>query len=197
MRIHPRVTVIPVAILLLSGCTASGNLTVPASKMASTAATALLEQTGVDPVLHCGTESVALVVGTTVDCTATDPTTGSVFDAVATISKVDGTEFTVSVKVADTPRGSDSDVPADESAADGPAADVITVPAADIAQVAVGALAPKLGFTPTINCSEGVDLVVGNTVRCMFTADDGTKSTVNIEITKVDGADYSISAVVQ
>lgn len=95
------------AAALLTGCTVSAdaNLTVPASDIADTAAGALEEQIGIRPEMDCGDNQVDLVDGTVVDCVLTDPNTGSTFDAPVTIDEVDGTNYTVSVEVAETPRG--------------------------------------------------------------------------------------------
>lgn len=109
MRISLVVSVVVgvVAMGALSGCSvnASANLTVPGSDIADSAAGALEEQIGIRPEMDCGDEQVDLVDGTVVDCVLTDPSTESTFDAPVTISDVDGTEYKVSVEVADTPRG--------------------------------------------------------------------------------------------
>ena len=90
--------------LLLTGCSfsASAGLTVPASDIADAAAGALEEQVGTRPDLDCGDERVKLIDETTVDCTLTDPSSGSEYDAVVTISDVEGTKYHVAVQVADT-----------------------------------------------------------------------------------------------
>ena len=92
------------ASLLLAGCSfsASAGLTVPASDIEDTAAGALEEQVGTRPDLDCGDERVKLVDDTTVDCTLTDPSSGSEYDAVVTISDVEGAKYHVAVQVADT-----------------------------------------------------------------------------------------------
>lgn len=92
------------ASLLLAGCSfrASASLTVPASDIEDTAAGALEEQVGTRPDLDCGDERVKLIDDTTVDCTLTDPSSGSEYDAVVTISDVEGTKYHVAVQVADT-----------------------------------------------------------------------------------------------
>lgn len=192
MRVAPVLALFPLALVVLTGCTFSANLTASASKVASTAEDALEQQVNVRPTVDCGSDNVDLVVGTVVDCVTTDDATGDSYDTTVTISKVDGSTFTVSVQVAGTPQSG----PTSTTEPTGQGGAVITVPAEDIASVAVGALTSKLGYTPAIHCSNGIDLVVGNSILCMFTAQDGTKSTVNIEITKVDGTDYSINAVV-
>lgn len=94
------------ASLLLAGCSfsasASASLTVPASDIEDTAAGALEEQVGTRPDLDCGDERVKLIDDTTIDCTLTDPSSGSEYDAVVTISDVEGTKYHVAVQVADT-----------------------------------------------------------------------------------------------
>lgn len=95
-----------IAVGVMTGCSAnvSANPTVPANDIAETAADALEEQVGVRPDMDCGQDQVDLVDGTVVDCILTDPTTESTFDAPVTVSEVNGTDYTVSVEVADTPR---------------------------------------------------------------------------------------------
>lgn len=94
------------AVGALSGCSVNAdvNLTAPASDVAESAAGALEEQIGIRPDMDCGDEPVDLVDGMVVNCVLTDPSTGSTFDAPATIEGVDGTKYQVSVEVPDAPR---------------------------------------------------------------------------------------------
>lgn len=89
----------------LAGCTATANLTVSASEVADTAAKALSDQLGIDrlPEMDCGADSVDLVVGEVVDCVLTDPVTTSRFATEVTITKVDGTRYSLDAQVAQTP----------------------------------------------------------------------------------------------
>lgn len=90
----------------IAACSASvsANLTVPAAQVADTAEDALEEEIGRRPEIDCGSKQIALTDGEQVACVLTDPETGSLFDADVTISGVDGTDYIVTVQVADTPR---------------------------------------------------------------------------------------------
>ena len=89
----------------LSACSvsASANLTVPASKIAQDAETALAEIGEAD--VDCGDATVDLVDGEVVECELTDPASGNVYGTTVTLSEVDGTDYHVDVKVADAPKG--------------------------------------------------------------------------------------------
>lgn len=106
MKLISTVFVAAGAAVMLAGCTfsASANYTVPAGDVADVSAQALQDQLGAEepPGLDCGDDDVDVVVGTTVDCVLTDPGSGEEYDTVVTISKVDGTKYSVDVQVADT-----------------------------------------------------------------------------------------------
>ena len=91
------------AALALSACSVSANLTIPASSVAEEAERILEEQIGSRPEIDCGEEKIDLVNDTHEDCPLTDPATGTEYDMVATITEVDGTNYTLNVQVADTP----------------------------------------------------------------------------------------------
>ncbi len=84
---------------LLSGC-ASGPLTVTPSAIATLAEDALEKAVGTRPKLDCGTANVPVVVGTVVNCVLTDPATSKTMNTAVTITKVDGSNYSVDVKVA-------------------------------------------------------------------------------------------------
>jgi len=183
----------PVTIALLAlglaGCSFNANLTVSASKIADTAATALQDELGGEKAeIDCGDGQIDVVVDAEVECTYTDPETGEDYDAIVTITKVDGTDFSINASVPDLPVGG-SEEPSDD--------DVITVPGSEVAGVAAGALAPQLGFDPTITCNEDIELVVDNSIRCMISGEGYAAATVLITITEVNGAQYFINAEVQ
>ncbi len=92
-----------VAVALLAGCVQAPVLTVTAAEIADTAETALEQQIGSRPTMDCGTDDVELRKGETVDCILTDPETGENFEAPVTIAKVEGTEYSISVRVAQSP----------------------------------------------------------------------------------------------
>lgn len=93
------------AVLGLTGCTASANLTVPASQIATQAAAELQKQVGTPnpPDLDCGTDSVDLVNGTVVNCTLTYGDDGAKYPTTVTISEVNGTNYHISAEVSQTP----------------------------------------------------------------------------------------------
>ena len=100
-RFVPGVLVALVPVVLLTACTASAYLLVSPSEIATTAENALEQQVGSRPAIDCGTDDVTLVNGTKVDCILTDPATGEKFEALVTISGVDGANYSVSVNVGD------------------------------------------------------------------------------------------------
>ena len=174
--------------LLLSGCTFSGSasLTVPAGTIEKQAKEALVDQLGDAFEIDCGKDDVKLIDGTEVECVLIDDANGEEYDTVVTISDVNGTKYHIDVDVAGNPE-------AEPTEDDGP----LVVDAEAIAGVAAGALATELGYDPTITCSEGVELVVDNSIRCMIVDQAGASATVLITITEVDGTNYSINAKVQ
>lgn len=181
--------------LVLTACTFSANLTVPASQVATTAEDALEAQIGSRPEIDCGTDSVPLVNGTEVDCVLTDPATGERYEAPVTISNVDGSKFTVNVDVADAPIGGGSTPEPTETSVTIPE-DAPTVTGTDLSAVVVRALAPELGYTPVVSCFLDVAIVVGNTTNCTLTDEEGAVSDVLVTITEFDGSNYSINAKV-
>lgn len=92
--------------LFLTGCSfsASVGLTESAEKIATLAEDALEKSVGSRPEIDCGTESVILEVGKKVQCELTDPQTGQKYDATVEITKVDGSDYSIDVKVADAPK---------------------------------------------------------------------------------------------
>lgn len=178
--------------LMLTACSLSVTPTVSASKVAETAEDALEAEVGIRPDMDCGTEAVKLVDGTTVDCILTDPGSGTEIDAVVTISKVKGTNFTVNVKVADVPIENGSDPKPTESSAPDPDAPVVTGDA--FAEVVVKALTTQLGYTPTVQCFLDVAIIEGATTNCTLTDDKGEVHDVLATIDEFDGSTYSITA---
>lgn len=178
--------------LLLSGCTASANLTVPASSVAETAGAALTEEWDADSTveLDCGDDSVDMVEGTTVDCTGVNPNSGNDFDAVVTIDSVDGDQYTVGVTT--TNAGSTDEPGASESAATGP-----STSAGSFEELAAGAAATKLGYTPTIECGDDpIVLVVDTIVDCVATLDDGLDYDTDVTVTAVGSTNYDIDVLI-
>ena len=166
-------------------------LTASAEQIADTAENGLEETVGTRPDMDCGTGDITLKVGLVVDCTLTDPESGEQFDAPVTIESIEGTTYTVGVKVADAPIDSPEPEPTVEP--DATTGDP-TVPAADIAELAEGALEGVLSARPNLDCgSDDVAISVGNTVACTFD-EDGVTHDVVVEITEFDGSSYTINA---
>lgn len=184
--------------LALAACSASANLTIPASSVAEEAERILEEQIGSRPEIDCGDESVDLVDGTEVDCLLTDPVSGSEFDMTATLSDVDGTKYTLNVQVADAPNNAateGTEAATETAEAESPAN--LDVPNSQLANLAAGALEGELGYAPTITCAEGaLPLKVDQYIQCGITGPDGNTRSVRITITSVEGTDFTINAEV-
>lgn len=178
--------------LMLTACSLSVTPTVSASKVAETAEDALEAEVGMRPEIDCGTEAVKLIDGTTVDCILTDPGSGTEIDALVTLSKVNGTNFTVNVKVADAPNDNGSTPEPSESSAPAPDAPVVTGEA--FAEVVVDALTEELGYTPTVECFLDVAIIEGATTNCTLTDDKGEVHDVLATVDTFDGSTYSITA---
>lgn len=104
IRTAPLVALAITTTALLSGCTGGITLTSTAEVIADTAENALEAQVGSRPDIDCGTGEVTITKGAKFDCELTDPATGEIYESPVTISAVDGTDFTVSVQVADAPK---------------------------------------------------------------------------------------------
>ena len=164
--------------VLLTGCTASVNLTVAAEDVATVGAKALSTQWDTAATMDCGDGSVDSIEGTEVECTAFNPKSGLDYPATVTLKKIDGTEYTVSVVTA-APIIPESDAP--------------TVTGASLAAIAAPALGEKLGYEPTIDCgTEPIAIVLDAKITCVATADDGLRHLANVVVTGVTETDYSI-----
>ena len=200
MTYRPRITGIrraaPAAagvVLLLAGCTAQANLTVPAEDVAELAVTALEEQWDVMPEVDCGSESVDLVEGTALECSAYNPNSGLDYPADVTITEVDGTRYSIDVSVGQAI--SDSDDGSDAGAEAPAEAPVVT--AASVADLAATALEPELGYRPTVDCgTEGIAIYVDAVIDCVSTADSGVAYPATVTVTEVTSANYDIDVVV-
>jgi len=176
-------TLVPVAALaatLLAGCTWSVGLntapTVPPDEIASVAADKLEELTGTRPDIDCGTEPIPLKDDTSVTCLLTDPTTGLEFDVVLRFTEVSGSNYAFDIDVASVPNN-----PPEPTAAPG-----ASVPVTDIEALVITALAPYLDYIPEVSCdATEVEIVVGNTVDCLYSSPDGDVPAV-VTITQFD-----------
>lgn len=176
--------VFALAALTLAGCTFQANLVVAASEVEALAATALAEQWGTEPTLDCGDENVDLVEGTTVDCVASNPNSGLDYPATVTITDVEGSKYSIGVTVG-------SAIVEDDPAADAP-----TVPGGDLADLAAGALEPKLGYRPVVDCgTDRIAIVLDGTIDCVATGSDGVDYPATITVTNVTETGYDIDVV--
>jgi hypothetical protein len=178
-------------VVVLTGCTASVNLTIAAKDVATVGAKALSTQWETAATMDCGDGSVDSIEGTEVECTAFNPKSGLDYPATVTLKKIDGTEYTVSV-VTEAPITSDSDSGAD---ADEPAAggDAPTVTGASLAAIAAPALGEKLGYEPTMDCgTEPIPIYLDAKIVCVATGDDGVRHAANVVVTGVTDTGYSI-----
>lgn len=175
------------SVLALGACSASANLTIPASSVAEEAERILEEQIGSRPEVDCGDESVDLVDGTELDCVLTAPASGSEYDMTATLSDIKGTKYTLNVQVADAPNNATSEESATPT----------EVPNSQLANLAAGALEGELGYLPTITCADGaLPLKVDQYIQCAITGQDGNTGSVRITITAVEGTNFDINAEV-
>ncbi|GIG68820.1 DUF4333 domain-containing protein [Phytomonospora endophytica] len=184
------------AALALTAC-GTGPASASGEAVAAAAADSLEKQLGQRPEIDCGTETVTLEEGKTVDCVLTDPVSGALYDTTVTITDVDGGKWKASVKVADAPRGggpSSSAPPPSES----PAQETLTVPASEVAAAVVDALEAKLGQRPEIDCGE-VNLVLseGRPVYCtLIDRAAGEEYKATVSITGIDGAKWTFTVQV-
>lgn len=196
MRARP-LSLVPaaLALALLSGCTFSvGTPTAssiePAS-VASAAADALEETTGVRPEIDCGDEEILLEKDRSVTCLLVDPVAGLEYDVVITFTDVAADGYDIDVAVAEVPNNAPE--PTVTSEPQGPDA-APTVPGETIAALAIQALTPELGFVPEIRCpEENVAIVPGNVTSCSYDDEAGSHD-VEVEISSLVGLDYTITA---
>lgn len=130
---------------------------------------------------------------------------GCSFNAnLVTISDVEGTDYRVNVKVADTPKsGGESDAESeDEPASDEPEApgdgEALYAFDHEVAKTAAGALEVQLGALPTVICegdeSDRVLIEDGTTVDCtVIDAKTGKSHDAVATISDVVGTDYVVN----
>ncbi len=94
---------------VLAGCTMSASITfaVDADKLADQAAVALQESVGAlePPNIDCGEEQIDVVLGDQVVCELSVDGDPLVLDTVITFTKVEGTDYSIDVQVAELPDG--------------------------------------------------------------------------------------------
>lgn len=178
-------------LLTLAACTVTANRTLPADTVAGVAAGALEDQYDiVVDSMDCGEESVAYVVGTTVDCVVT--VDGDTSDATVTITSIDGDDYKVGV---DVPQASWLLGGAPDPGADG---DTLTVYAYELADTAEGALESTYGARPTITCEgDTIEISVGTEIECdLIEAKTGGRGIATITVTSIEGSEYGINVTV-
>ncbi|TFD33160.1 hypothetical protein [Cryobacterium cryoconiti] len=177
--------------VLLSGCTASANLTVAAEDVATVGAKALSTQWDTVATMDCGDGSVDSVEGTEVECTAFNPKSGLDYPATVTLKTIDGGKYTVSV-VTGSPLTPDTDADEPVTGADAP-----TVTGAALAGIAAPALGEKLGYEPAIDCgTEPIPIYLDARITCVATTDDGVRHAANVVVTSLTATDYSIDVAI-
>lgn len=196
MRIMMRALVVgavTTASLALGGCTVTvsgGHTTVGSAKVADTVEGILEEQAGRRPDVDCGVDDFALEEGETRTCTLTDPESALEYDAVVTLSDIDGADFRVDVDVADQPRSSPTPEPTDESSG------TLIVGSDEIARTAESALAGKVEGDFQLVCGNGdLQIATGTLIDCIYSDAAGDRD-ATVEITKVDGTTYELSVSV-
>lgn len=169
-----------VALALMAGCTFSvGQDTAPKvspDELATAAADELEAAVGIRPTIDCGDEDIPKSVGASVTCVLVDPVAGLEFDTVVTFTEVDGADYRVDVQVADV--ANNAPQPTAEPGA--------FEPIAKVEALAITALRNVLDYVPEVSCEgDSVEIVVGNTVDCVYESPDGTVEAV-VTITEYD-----------
>lgn len=176
-------TLVPLAVVaatLLAGCTFSVGLntgpTVEPDELAAVAADKLEEITATRPDIDCGTDPIPLEDDTSITCLLTDPVAGLEYDVVLSFTEVVGLNYSFDIDVASVPNN-----PPEPTAAPG-----ASVPVGDIEALTITALAPYLDYVPEVTCdATEVEIVVGNTVDCVYSSPDGDVAAV-VTITQFD-----------
>ena len=189
----------------LSACSFEAGPTVSGEELAEAAADALEGELGSRPDMDCGDEDIIVSVDKEVDCTATDPATGTEYDATVTFTGVDGDEWNIAVEMGEAPAGA----PAEESseaaeettgAAPDDQASSEPIPATAIADAAEDALEGEIGTRPDIDCGdEGLTIVPreGRITYCTLTDPaDGAEYEVTVTFVDVSGGTWNVSVSV-
>lgn len=198
--------------VVVSGCTASvstgtsatksANVTVAAEDIAALGATALSTEWDAEATMDCGDGSVDSVEGTEVDCTAYNPNSGLDYPATVTLTKIDGSDYTVSVVTGaaivpeseETESGAEEGTEGADDTTTAPA-DAPTVSGDSLEAVVVPALEEDLGYKPGMDCgTEPIAIYLDAEIQCVATADDGLEYATDIVITEVTATDYKLNA---
>jgi hypothetical protein len=183
------------SVFILAGCSFSvgGPTTVSSDDIADLAEEALEDEFDDSSwKVSCDDDDeevdVKLEEDESIDCLATDRDTDLEYDAEVTITDVKGDEYEIEVELADEANNADDveDNADDDSNSSG---DTYYVSAEELADLAVTALGPEIGFEPTdMECeTEETEIYVGNYDYCYFTdPSDGTEYTVDVTIDSFD-----------
>jgi hypothetical protein len=191
-RVPATILAVCAAALLLTGCAgrAEAGPTVSASNIATTAENALEKKVGTRPAIDCGSKDVILVVGKSIVCDLTDPSSGDIYDVEVTVSQVRGSKYHIDTKVARSPKSTGKGGDPKPSGTPG----AVTVPGTTIASLAANALAGQLGFTPDVVCADDrVPIFPGSVANCSYSAQN-VEHDVQVTITDFDGENYKINA---
>lgn len=184
------------SVFILAGCSFSvgGPTTVSSDDIADLAEEALEDEFDDSSwKVNCDDDDeeveVKLEEDESIDCLATDKDTDLEYDAEVTITDVTGDRYEIEVELADEANNADEvEDNADDEDNDSNG-DTYYVSAEDLADLAVTALGPEIGFEPTdMQCeTEETEIYVGNYDYCYFTdPSDGTEYTVDVTIDSFD-----------
>lgn len=179
----------------LTGCTFSASATASPDDIATLAEDALEAEIGQRPEIDCGDDSIPLKEDSVVPCLLTDPASGAEFDADVTLTKVDGTNVTVSVQVADTPNNAPAPEPSESPATD--AGGTLTLTAEEIGVTAARALTDAGVLpSPSVLCPGGSHEVSdGYSLECTA-IQGGDQYAATVTISEVEGSSYSVNVVI-
>ena len=179
----------------LTGCTFSASATASPDDIATLAEDALEAEIGQRPEIDCGDDSIPLKEDSVVPCLLTDPASGAEFDADVTLTKVDGTNVTVSVQVADAPNNAPAPEPSESPATD--TGGTLTLTAEEIGVTAARALTDAGVLpSPSVLCPGGSHEVSnGYSLECTA-IQGGDQYAATVTISEVEGSSYSVNVVI-
>jgi len=179
----------------LTGCTFSASATASPDDIATLAEDALEAEIGQRPEIDCGEDSIPLEEDSVVPCLLTDPASGAEFDADVTLTKVDGTNVTVSVQVADAPNNAPAPEPSESPATD--TGGTLTLTAEEIGVTAARALTDAGVLpSPSVLCPGGSHEVSdGYSLECTA-IQGGDQYAATVTISEVEGSSYSVNVVI-
>lgn len=187
------ITTLAVGALALAGCVGgidtSGAVrvdteaptTLPVSELAVAAEGVLLEQ-GFTVDIDCGPGEVPFEIGTSVECTGFEPSSGDSGGFTVTITSIEGTDY--QVEVVGSEAGGSDDGGTDQSTVE---------PIDAFTGFVVDVLTPSLGEVPVVDCgSDDVEIFAGQEVLCFYET-SAANAYILVTVTEFDGTAYSIS----